>query len=82
MKYTIQQLDQTRMSVKQFLAEEKEIPYWKILAGYHYITLSELKEKYYDCTVFFYNDPKDFGIEEDGSSMSFDRLFVEVEKWT
>ena len=79
MKYTIRQLDQTRMSVKEFLENEKEIPYWKILAGYHYITLSELKEKYYDNTIFFQNDPKDFGFDEDGRQTKFDRLYAEVE---
>lgn len=79
MKYTIQQLDQTRMGVKEFLEHEKEIPYWKISAGFHYITLSELKEKYYDKTIFFNNEPKDMGYYEDGTSDSFDRLYAEVE---
>ena len=79
MKYTVQQLDNTRMPVKEFLQHEKEIPYWRIFAGYREITLSELYEKYYDKTIYFYNDPKDMGTYEDGTSDSFDRLFAEVE---
>ena len=78
MKYTIRELHNTTMPVKQFLKEAKEIPYYKIVVGYHYITLSELYEKYYDKTIHFYNEPKDFGTYDDGTSDSFDRLFAEV----
>ena len=78
MKYKVNDLDQKTMSVQEFLQHEKEIPYYRILAGYKDITLSELYEKYYDKTIFFYNEPKDFGVDEDGNSMSFDRLIAEV----
>ena len=66
MKYTIWQLDNTRMSVKQFLEEEDVIPYWKISAGYHYITISELKEKYYDKEILFVLYRKSDGFDEKG----------------
>ncbi len=78
MKYTIRELDQKTMSVKEFLEHEKEIPYYKLIAGHHYITLSELREKYYYNDIYFYNIPEDFGSYDDGVSDSFDRLFAEV----
>ena len=79
MKYTIRELDQKEMPVKQFLKEAKDIPYYKIIAGYKEILLSELKEKYYDKTILFYNEPKDFGTYDDGTTDSFDRLYAEVQ---
>ena len=78
MKYTVRQLDGTKMPVSQFLKEHNEIPYDHIVANFHEITISELYEKYYDKEILFDNIPKDYGDEEGGVSVIFDRLYAEV----
>ena len=78
---SIQYLDNKRISVRDFLAHINEINYYRIYLKDTELEISPQELTHYlDCTVFMYNEPKEFGCYEDGTSDTFDRLFVEVER--